>query len=167
MNIENLQLFETSDVIKVDKIERGNHRSITSNAVSFISTNSTSLQGGELAVGSHIKVLFTNAIIGINAVTPLTLIYNDVGVPVKVGKDGALADVFAYSVSSVFTYIQAYTTIEFMYDGEYLIIIGNPLLISNNGLKVYANGSKVIVSTTAISIGSALDNGTFYFVRSS
>jgi hypothetical protein len=85
--------------------------------------------------------LFTADLTGSNTTTGLILTYNGNAYAVKVGINGALADFNAYKVESgVFKYLQAYTTLELMFDGTQFIIIGNPVVLSSADYTIYADG---------------------------
>ena len=111
-----------ADMIK-DKIENNNGNAVSINAVSTILATSTTITGPELGTGGNIKILFTSAIAGVDTSTGMSLTYNGDTIAVKVGKDGALEDFKAVEVSTgVYKYLQAYTTLELVFDGTYFII---------------------------------------------
>ena len=39
-----------------------------------------------------------------------------------------------------YKYIQAYTTLDLVYDGTQFIVVGNPVLVSTNSYSIYADG---------------------------
>ena len=127
-----------------DKIENGNESPVTSNAVSCVISddpNPTVLTGPELGVGANFKVLFKAAISASDTTTPLSLTYNGTAYTVKARKDGALVNVLGHeTATNIYKYLQAYTTIEFVFDGTNLIIMGNPVLLSNTDYTIYSNG---------------------------
>ena len=107
-----------------------------------IMASSTTLSGVAISAGSVVRVLFTADLTGSDATTGLTFTYNGDAYAVKVCKNGALANFNAYKVKSgVFKYLQAYTTIELMFDGSQFVIMGNPVVISNAYKSIMANGS--------------------------
>lgn len=111
-------------------------------ANAVIMANNKTLSGVAISAGSVVRVLFTAALTGSDATTGLTLTYNDTAYAVKIGKNGALANFNAYEVESgVFKYLQAYTTLELMFDGTQFIIIGNPVVLSNADYTIYPDGS--------------------------
>ena len=111
-------------------------------ANAVIMADSATLSGVAISAGSVVRVLFTADLTGSDATTGLTLTYNGNAYAVKVGKDGALANFNAYEVESgVFKYLQAYTTLELMFDGTQLIIIGNPVVLSSADYTIYPDGS--------------------------
>ena len=115
-----------ADMIK-NKIENNNGHAVSVNAVSTIMATSTTITGPELGAGGNIKILFTSAIAGVDTSTGLTLTYNGSPIAVKVGKNGALVDFCAYEVTTgVYRYLQAYTTLELIFDGTQFIIVGIP-----------------------------------------
>ena len=107
-----------------------------------IMASSTTLSGVAISAGSVVRVLFTADLTGSDATTGLTFTYNGDAYAVKVGKNGALANFIAYEVKSgVFKYLQAYTTLELMFDGSQFVIMGNPVVISNADFSIMADGS--------------------------
>lgn len=111
-------------------------------ANAVIMADSATLSGVAISAGSVVRVLFTADLTGSDATTGLTLTYNGTAYAVKVGKNGALANFNAYEVESgVFKYLQAYTTLELMFDGTQFIIIGNPVVLSNADYTIYPDGS--------------------------
>lgn len=104
-------------------------------------TASVTVYGKPLRTGSTVRIMFTADITGANTTSVLTLTYNGVNIPVKVGKNGALSNFVASEVSSgVYKYVQAYTTLELMFDGTQFIIIGNPVVLSSADYTIYADG---------------------------
>lgn len=137
-----------ADMIK-DKIENNNGNAVSINAVSTILATSTTITGPALGTGGNIKILFTSAIAGVDTSTGMSLTYNGDTIAVKVGKDGALEDFKAVEVSTgVYRYLQAYTTLELVFDGTYLIIVGNPVVLSSSTYTYFADGLKRIDSIT-------------------
>ena len=107
-----------------------------------VTAASSVVNGAPVRVGSTVRIMFTADIVGANTSTVLTLKYNGVDIPVRVGKNGALADFNAYEVSSgVYKYLQAYTTLEMMFDGTQFIIIGNPVVLSSADYTIYPDGA--------------------------
>ena len=106
--------------------------------------NSTTLTGAPLKTGNIVRVHFTADITGVNTTTALSLSYNGTSKTVKVPKDGALANFTAQNMGgspTVYKYLQAYTTLELLYDGTNFVIIGNPVVISSSDYTIYADGS--------------------------
>lgn len=131
----------------VDKIENNNMRPVTSDAVSVVQASTTTINGPKLGVGSHIKVMFTADISGADASTGMNLTWNGTGYAIKVGRNGSLVELKAHKVSSnpdVYKYVQAYTTLEMLFDGTQFIVMGNPVVLSasdtNASYTVYADG---------------------------
>lgn len=123
----------------------------SSSEISAISTSTTIINNIPITNNSVIKVMFTADISDTNAtggITPLTITYNGVSVPVKANKNGALVDVLAKEVqTNIWKYLQAYTTLELIYQSDYdgnenpaFIISGNPLVLSSAVYEIYANG---------------------------
>lgn len=125
-----------------DAIENGNQKAVTSNAVSCILAANTTVTGPRLGIGGNVKIMFTADISGADGTTPLTISYNGTSLAVKVCKNGAKAEVYAQEVSAgTFKFIQAYTTLEFVFDGTDLVIVGNPVVLSSSDYTIYADGS--------------------------
>ena len=159
-----------------DAIENGNQKAVTSNAVSCIIAANTTVTGPRLGTGGNIKIMFTADITGADCTTPLTIAYNGTSLAVKVCKDGAKAAVYAHEVSAgTFKFIQAYTTLEFVYDGTDLVIVGNPVVLSSADYTIYADGQKIYptpqlgsfeditISTSSINPTVITKSGFLYF----
>ena len=113
-------------------------------------TASVTVYGKPLRTGSTVRIMFTADITGANTTSVLTLTYNGVDIPVKVGKNGSLSDFVASEVSTgVYKYVQAYTTLELMFDGTQFIIIGNPVVLSNADYTIYADGLRRVNNVIA------------------
>jgi hypothetical protein len=118
---------------------------------STISASTTVIDNIPIANDSSIKVMFTADILDTNAtggITPLTITYNGVSIPVKASKNGSLVDLLAYEVqTNVWKYLQAYTSFELIYQSDYdgqgnsaFIILENPIVLSSDDYTIYANG---------------------------
>lgn len=108
---------------------------------SVLTASSATIIGPAIDTGSIVRVMFTADVSGLNVNIPLALEYNGTNYNVKVAKNGALVDFCAHEVSSgVYKYLQAYTTIEFFYNGGYFVIIGNPIVLSSTDYTIYADG---------------------------
>ena len=106
--------------------------------------NSTTLTGAPLKTRNIVRVHFTADITGVNTTTGLVLSYNGTSINVKVPKDGALVNFTAQNMGgtpTVYKYLQAYTTLELLYDGTNFVIIENPVVISSNDYTIYADGN--------------------------
>lgn len=126
-----------------DAIERGNLKAVTSNAVACIIAANTTVTGPRLGTGGNIKIMFTADITGSDTTTPLSISYNGTSYAVKVCKNGAKAGVFAHEVATdTYKFLQAYTTLELVYDGTDLVIVGNPVVLSGIDYTFYADGSE-------------------------
>jgi hypothetical protein len=101
--------------------------------------------------------MFTAAIAGSDTTTGLTLSYNGQNISVKVEKDGSLLDFCAQKIATNdYKYLQAYTTLELIYDGVQFIITGNPVVLSGSGYVLYANGrGKFYKNNVAITFSSS------------
>ena len=137
-----------------DKVENSTQAAVTVNAVSCIlAANQTITRAPELGTGGQVRVMFTDNIAGADTTTPLAISYNGTSYTLKVSKDGALQNIYAHEIATnVFRYIQKYTTLELVYDGSNLIVMGNPVVLSGSGYTIYADGynAKEIYSTSEI-----------------
>lgn len=110
---------------------------------SFVTATGTTITGPLLVSGGTIRVMFTAALTGSNTTTGLSLTYNTQSIAVKVNKNGAKANFVATEVSTgTYKYLQAYTTLELVYDGVDFLIVGNPVVLSGSNYTVYADGKK-------------------------
>lgn len=146
ISISNLfkKLVKKSEV--TNTISPINENPVTSKAVSSlltISASSTTITDAPpLQNGIPVKIFFTSEITGSDNTTVLQISYNGTTYNVKVPKDGALQNYVAFEVSSgVFKYLQAYTTLELLFDGTQFVIVGNPLVFSNSDYFIYTDGS--------------------------
>lgn len=125
---------DNTDILD-SELKKVNNRILT-----FI-TNNQVLSGEQLEVGHTIKILFTADVMGTDESTVLNINYNETNIPVKVNCNGTLANFVAREIqSNTFKYLQAYTTLEMIYDGTQFIIIGNPIVLSDVDVTVYADG---------------------------
>lgn len=132
-----------------------------------VMTASSVVNGAPLRTGSTVRVMFTADLAGTDTATGLVLSYNGVNTPVKVGKNGSLSNFVASEVSSgVYKYVQAYTTLELMFDGTQFIIIGNPVVLSSADYTIYADGFKSI-DEKYVTSGSATLNSSVLDVANS
>ena len=151
-NLEAGQIVATPDTgdenaQPVDAVTDGDMHAVTSNAVfdtyAVISASSTVITGKPISQRSVIKIMFTSAISGSDTTTAMSISYNGTSYPVKVGKNGSLANFTASEISSgTYRYLQAYTTLELAFDGTQFIIIGNPVVLSSADYTIYADGNK-------------------------
>lgn len=117
-------------------VQKNNGCIITAAATPAVITGAPAIEAGNV-----IKIMFGGDVIGANAGTALTISYNGSAKTVKVCKNGAPADVFAHEITSgTFKYIQANTVMEFVYDGTYLVVVGNPVVLSGTDYTIYADG---------------------------
>lgn len=124
---------------KAERLENGNSKPVTSNDMSCIFANSTTITGPKLGTGGRVKIMFTVTLSGTNTSTPLTITYNRTQYTVKVNRDGSLTNLYAHEIGNTIRYIQAYTTIEFIFNGTNLIIDGNPIVLSSSEYTIYAD----------------------------
>lgn len=112
------------------------------NPVVYMAAIAAVTGGVSLSSGRSIKIMFTSDITGADGVTPLTLSYNGTSYAVKAVKNSAKIEVYAHELTAnTFTYIQAFTTLELVFDGTDFVIIGNPIILSSSDYKIYADGS--------------------------
>lgn len=127
----------------------------------YISAASKTITGAPtIETGSSIKILFTADITGNNTTDALVISYNGTGYTVKVSKNGSMVDVLAHelTVGATPKYIQQNTLIDFVFDGTYLVIVGNPVVLSGADYKIYANGYNNIKNNTI----NTIDNNTVF-----
>lgn len=106
-----------------------------------ISANTT-LTGTPLKTGNVVRAYFTADLAANNSSTPLTLSYNSVSYTVKVPKNGALVNYLPFDVGGgVYKYLQAYTTLELIFDGTYFVVLGNPVVLSSADYTIYPDGA--------------------------
>ena len=122
-----------------------------------IIASSKTITGAPLKTGNVVRVLFTADITAANSSTTLSINYNGTNYSVKVCKNGALANYTAFQVGNTYKYCQAYTEMEFIYNGTNFIISGNPLVVSNSNNKTYADGTKFVVDVEETYIPSVAD----------
>ena len=114
---------------------------ITASASSYKLVNSKTITGiATLSSGSVLPLYFTADIDGSNVEQTLTLTYNGTPYAVKVNKNGALADFSAQLIGADYKFIQANTAIDFMFDGTYLVVLGNPVVLSSSTYIIHADG---------------------------
>lgn len=142
-----------------------------------ISTSTTVINNIPIVNNSSIKVMFTADISDTNAtggITPFEINYNGVSIPVKANKNGTLVDILAKEVqTNIWKYLQAYTTLELIYQSDYdgqgnpaFIILGNPILLSSSDYTIYANGLKAVYKEYDLTItGTQIVTGTIKAVK--
>ena len=116
-----------------------------------IIADSTTVTGTPLKAGWPVRIYFTADITAANATTTMQINYNNVNYYVKVPKNGALANYVAFNLGgspAVFKYVQAYTTLELLFDGTQFIIMCNPVVISGTNFSIYADGLKRVDEVT-------------------
>lgn len=110
----------------------------------IIIASGTTVTGAPLKTGSSVRIYFTADLTAANASTTLQLNYNGVNYYVKAPKNGALVNFVATNLGgtpTVYKYLQAYTTLELLFDGTQFVIIGNPVILSSADYTIYADGS--------------------------
>lgn len=161
MSVTIPSLNPVTDILDTDKImvTQSSGQTYTIDGASFNKRNqaviasSTTLTGAPLKTGNIVRAYFTADITGVNTTTGLVLNYNGSNKNVKVPKDGALVNFTAQNMGgspTVYKYLQAYTTLELLYDGTNFVIIGNPVVISSADYTIYADGTKTYKKTCKI-----------------
>ena len=124
----------------------------------FISINSTNINGVFASNNMLMSVMFTSNIVGTDTVTPLTITYNGDVIPVKISKEGTLISITAKEISKgTYRYIDAFTTLDFVYledaegNGPAFVIIGNPIVLSSTDYTIYANGQIIYADENKLS----------------
>lgn len=111
----------------------------------------TTLTGAPLKTGNIVRVYWKVDLTAANGSAPLLLSYNGVNYYVKVPKNGTLASFLPFDLGGgVYKYLQAYTTLDLLYDGTQFVAIENQVLISNADYSIYTDGSvtyKKVVTT--------------------
>lgn len=108
----------------------------------IIIASSTTVTGTPLKAGWPVRIYFSADITAANASTAMQINYNNVNYYVKVPKNGALVNFVANAVGNTYKYVQAYTTLELLFDGTQFVIMGNPIVISSADYTIYADGLK-------------------------
>lgn len=142
--LDEIESLATSDELAIWDNSASETKKVPASEIKslVITATSTTVTGAKLMAGSVVKILFTSAITGSDTTTGMSISYNGTSIPVKVGKNGSLADFVASDISGTYTYLQAYTTLELAFDGTQFIIIGNPVVISSADYTIYADGSQ-------------------------
>lgn len=109
-----------------------------------IIASNTTVTGAPLKTGNCVRIYFTADITAANETTTMQINYNNINYYVKVPKDGALVNFVANAVGNTYKYVQAYITLELLYDGTQFVIMGNPIVISSADYTIYADGLKVL-----------------------
>lgn len=110
--------------------------------------SSSSIAGPTLAIGDIVKVMFTSDLTALDGTTALGLSYNGTSFPVKASSGGSLVGLFAHEVvSGTFKYLQAYTTLELVFDGTNFVVVGNPVVLSGTDYTIYADGQNPFLQT--------------------
>lgn len=154
MSVTIPSLDSVTDILDTDKImvTQQSGQTYTIDGASFnkrnqaVIANSTTLTGAPLKTGNIVRAYFTADITGVNTTTGLVLNYNGSNKNVKVPKDGALENFTAQNMGgspTVYKYLQAYTTLELIYDGTNFIIVGNPVVLSSSTYTIFADGNKI------------------------
>lgn len=121
--------------------------------------SSSSIAGPTLAIGDIVKVMFTSDLTAVDGTTALGLSYNGTSFPVKASSGGSLVGLFAHEVvSGTFKYLQAYTTLELVFDGTNFVVVGNPVVLSSTDYTIYADGFNEKEYARNQNILSAIEN---------
>lgn len=109
----------------------------------IIIANNLTITGSPLHTGNVVRVHFTADIAGANGTNAMVINYNGTNYNVKAPSNGSLKNFTASSVDGAYKYLQAYTTLELLFDGTQFVIIGNPVVISSTDYTIYTDGSKI------------------------
>lgn len=112
----------------------------------IIASNLT-ITGAPLHSGNVVRVYFTADIAGANGTSAMVINYNGTNYNVKAPSNGSLKNFTASSVDGAYKYLQAYTTLELLFDGTQFVIIGNPVVISSADYTIYTDGSTEYTKT--------------------
>lgn len=142
-------LDPVTDILDTDKImvTQQSGQTYTMSGASFnkrnqaIIASSKTITGAPLKTGNVVRVLFTAELTAATASTALVINYNGVNYNVKICKNGSKANYTPYTISNAYKYCQAYTTLEFIYDGTDFIVLGNPVVLSSSDYIVYVDGT--------------------------
>lgn len=107
----------------------------------IIMASNITVTGAPLKAGGSVRIYFSADITANDGNTVMQINYNGVNYYVKAPKDGGLINFVAHAVGNVYKYVQAYTTLEMLFDGNQFVIIGNPVVISNSDYVINADGS--------------------------
>lgn len=117
------------------------------------------LTGAPLKTSNIIRVYWKVDLTSANGATALALSYNNVSYNVKVPRNGALASFLPFNLGNgVYKYLQAYTTLELLYDGTQFILLGNPVLISTANYTYTADGKGILDTVTSGNMHSVTSN---------
>lgn len=169
MSVTIPSLDPVTDILDTDKImvTQSSGQTYTIDGASFnkrnqaVIANSTTLTGAPLKTSNIVRAYFTADITGVNTTTGLVLNYNGSNKNVKVPKNGALVNFTAQNMGgtpTVYKYLQAYTTLELLYDGTNFVIIGNPVVLSSSTYLYYADGTHNVNSVTSGNMQSVSSN---------
>ena len=124
------------------------------------------LTGAPLKTGNIIRVYWKVDLTSANGATALALSYNNVSYNVKVPRNGALASFLPFDLgNSVYKYLQAYTTLELLYDGTQFILLGNPVLISTTNYTYTADGKGILDTVASGNMHSVTSNAVASLIK--
>lgn len=133
----------------------------------IIMASNTTVTGAPLKAGRSVRIYFSADITANDGNSVMQINYNGVNYYVKAPKDGSLINFVAHAVGNVYKYVQAYTTLEMLFDGNQFVIIGNPVVISNSDYVINADGSITYKNNVrireTINDANITDNGFFIF----
>ena len=121
-----------------------------------IIADSKTITGSPLKTGRIVRVYFTVTLTASNTTDPLILKYNNTNITVKIAKDGSLSNYVAFSVDSTYKYLQAYTTLELLYNGTNFVVMGNPVVLSSASYTIFANAT---IHKADVGLGSVVNTG--------
>lgn len=167
-------LDSTSDIVDTDMLMITHSTGLTEklSGLEFnkrnriIIANNLTITGAPLHSGNVVRVHFTADIAGVNGTSAMVINYNGTNYNVKAPSNGSLKNFTAASVDGAYKYLQAYTTLELLFDGTQFVIIGNPVVISSADYTIYTDGKKlenVIANNNFNAVTSnAVYNSIFY-----
>lgn len=122
------------------------YKAIRQNCGCIVTTSTTITNAPSIVSGNVVKVMFTQDIAGTDTTTGFLLSYNGSSYPVKVYKDGVLANFTAAKVSwlessAVYKFLDGGTVLELIFDTTEFIIINDPVVLKSSRYAIHADGS--------------------------
>lgn len=153
-------LDATTDIVDTDMLlvthSDGTSEKISGSEINkrskIIIASTTTVTGTPLKTGNAVRIYFTADVTGSDTTTTLQINYNNTNYNVKVPRNGALENFVAFNLGgspAVYKYLQAYTTLELLFDGTNFVIDGNPLVLSGTDYSIFADGLKRVNAVTA------------------
>lgn len=117
----------------------------------IIIANNLTITGAPLHAGNVVRIYFTADIMGVNTSSAMVINYNGTNYNVKAPSNGSVKNFTATDMgSSTYKFLQAYTTLELLFDGTQFVIIGNPVVISSADYTIYTDGTLLDRSNTLL-----------------